>query len=34
MIAKEMIAEKVFAEGVAKTSGIFFQLNMRMQNFR
>ena len=29
MIAKEMIAEKVFAEGVAKDIR-----NMRMQNFR
>lgn len=34
MIAKEMIAEKVFAEGVAKDIRNFFQLNMRMQNFR
>ena len=34
MIAREMIAEKVFAESVARTSGIFSQKNMRMQNFR
>lgn len=34
MIVKEMIAEKVFAEGVAKDIRIFSQLNMRMQNFR
>lgn len=34
MIAREMIAEKVFAESVAKDIRNFSQKNMRMQNFR
>lgn len=34
MIAREMIAEKVFAESVAKDIRNFLPENMRMQNFR